>query len=71
MWRHMQGVVRLLITTLLQIYYSIFQRKHFENPLRFERIMAMRLLPRFYGPQFIQYMLCCCYLSQRIAVTDQ
>jgi len=27
-WQHMQGVSGVLITTLLQIYEGIFQRKH-------------------------------------------
>ena len=44
------SVLGILITTLLQIYYRIFQQKK-ENRLRIDRIIAMSLLPRFYGPQ--------------------
>ena len=40
-----------LVNSLLQIYYKIFQCKHFfENRLKFDRIMAMSLWPRFFGP---------------------
>jgi len=47
-WQYMQGMVGLLITSLLQIYQRIFQRKHFVNRSRFDRIMAMRLWPHFF-----------------------
>jgi len=46
-WQYMQVAVGLLITTLLQIYQGIFQRKKIKNQLRFDRIMAMSLWPHF------------------------
>ena len=46
---HMRGVVRLL-TTLLQICYRIFQWKKFLKRLRFDRIMATSVWPRFFWP---------------------
>ena len=47
MWQHMQGVVRPIITTLLQIYYRIYQSENLENRLRFNRIVAMSLMRSF------------------------
>jgi len=42
MRQHMQGVMGFLIfNTLLQINQGIFQCKNFENPLGYDRIMAM------------------------------
>ena len=46
-WRHMQGAVGFLITTLVHIYYWIIQWKNIENQLRFDSIMAMSLWPHF------------------------
>jgi len=42
-WQHIQGVVRFLVTSLLQIYEQIFQSENFVNRLRFYRIMAVSL----------------------------
>jgi len=44
-WQHMQGVVRFLITSLLQIYSEIFPWVNFMNRFRFDRIMVMSLWP--------------------------
>ena len=49
-WQHVQGVVRLLKTTLLQIYQGIFQWKKIENRSGFDRIMATSLWPHVFGP---------------------
>jgi len=46
-WQHMQGVVGLLITTELQIYQKKIQWNFKKNQLRFDRIMAISLCPRF------------------------
>jgi len=48
--QHMQGVVGSLLTTLLQIYRGIFQWENFENRLRFDKTMAMRVWPHFFWP---------------------
>jgi len=44
-WQHVQGGVRFLITTLLQIYQG-----KIVNQLIFDRIMARSLWPHFFGP---------------------
>jgi len=49
-WRHRQGVVWFLITTLLQIYQGILQWTKLENRLRLDRIIAMSLWRRFFTP---------------------
>jgi len=49
-WRHRQGVVWFLITTLLQIYQGILQWTKLENRLRLDRIIVMSLWPRFFTP---------------------
>ena len=46
----MQSAVGFLITTLLQMYQSIFRLKKLEIRLRFNRIMAMSLWLHFFGP---------------------
>ena len=46
-WQHMQGVVGLLITTELQIYPKKSSGILKKNQLRFDRIMAISLCPRF------------------------
>ena len=46
----MQGVVGLLLTSWLQIYQGIFQRRTFENRLRFHGITGMSSWPHFFGP---------------------
>jgi len=45
----LQGVVRFLTMTLLQIYQGILRWKKTVNRLRFDRIMAMSLRPHFFG----------------------
>ena len=59
-WQHVQGVVRFLVTTMLQIYREIFQRKQFENQLRFDIIMAMSLwLPSvFWHTLYVCFCVC-------------
>ena len=47
-WHHLLGLVRFLITILLQIYYRISLRKN-ENRLRFGRDIAMSMVSPFYG----------------------
>jgi len=47
-WQHMQGVVRFLITSLLQIYSEIFPWVNFMNRFRFDRIMVMSLWPHIW-----------------------
>jgi len=58
MWQHMQRVVGLLLTSLLQIYQEIFQWKNSVNRLRFDRMMVM---------SFCQHFLRHLYISQLMA----
>jgi len=46
-WQHMQGVIWSLVTRLMQIYCRIFLWKNFENALRFDGIMVMKLCAVF------------------------
>jgi len=57
-WQHMQRVVGLLLTSLLQIYQEIFQWKNSVNRLRFDRMMVM---------SFCQHFLRHLYISQLTA----
>ena len=55
--QHMQGLVWFLITTFLQMYYRIFQWKEFENRLRFDRIIAIWIIPKFLQHFQIQHQM--------------
>ena len=55
-------IVGFLITPLLQIYCRIFQWKFFGNLLRFDRIMAMSLLPRFFMDHSLYPVSCILFL---------
>jgi len=46
-WQYMQGSVGPLITTSLQIYYTVFNS---ENQLTFDRYMALTSMWVFFGP---------------------
>jgi len=46
-WQHMQGVTGFLINFYCKFTKESFSVQYFENRLRFERIMAMSLWPRF------------------------
>jgi len=48
-WQHTQGVVRFLITFLLQIYWRIGQWKNCENRWRFDRDITTCTVCPFYG----------------------
>jgi len=66
----MQGVVVFLIIALLQIYQEIYQWKKNENWLRFDRIMAMRLWSRFFGPPSGLYCCWRCIQERRRSIVD-
>jgi len=46
-WQHMQGVMEFLIAFYCKFTKESSSGQYFENRLRFERIMAMSLWPRF------------------------
>ena len=48
-WQHMQGVVGLLVTSLLQI----LPVKKIVNRLRFDKIMVISVCPHFFAPPCI------------------
>jgi len=43
-------VVGTLTITLLRIYLESNNEKNVENRLRFDKVIDISLLPRFYGP---------------------
>ena len=46
--QHTEGVVGSIIWILLKIYLSFQQRKHFETPLRIDKVIAMSLVYYFF-----------------------
>ena len=52
-WQHMQGVMEFLIAFYCKFTKESSSGQYFENRLRFERIMATSLWPRFFGPSCI------------------
>ena len=60
-WQHRQSVMGPIITTILQIYWRIFEWEDFEDRLRLDRIMAMSLVCRFLARPVYQrsaYQVC-------------
>ena len=47
--QHTEGMVGTIIWVLLEIYFSFWQWKNFENPLRIDKVIAMSLLYYFFG----------------------
>jgi len=56
-WRHTQGVVKFVINhATANLPRNLPVKKKIENRLRFDRIMAMSLLPHFFGPLCRYYL---------------
>jgi len=62
---HTEVMMGSIIWILLEIYFSLQQWQHFENPLRIDKVTAMSLVYYFFGRQCSNFALVLLEVGER------